>query len=155
VHRMGIHLAFVANWAMPLSMSKALLEPGSNPRSVGPVRVQILCVHGKGDTGWRAFCVSGTSNAPNQLVFIGECGPGKTHLARGLSVAACRAEAAGSLYHRGWLGERTGGSLAAKRSRAGAGSLIAVRGDRAERSWPRTTGVSVPSSCSSEPGIGD
>ena len=39
------------------------------------------------------------------VLFIGECGTGKTHLLTGLCVAACSAEAPGPLHHGGRVGE--------------------------------------------------
>jgi len=82
----------------------------------------------------RELAEGGYIERAEPVVLMGECGTGKTRLATGLCVAACRAEAASTIHHRCQSGERTGRSAATQRSEASAGALVALRRHRARRS---------------------
>ena len=79
----------------------------------------------------RELAEGGYITRAEPVVLIGECGTGKTHLATGLCVAACRQKRQSALYDGGEPGERVGGSRPAPRSAARAGALDALRRDRA------------------------
>src|SRR6266699_2807145 len=82
----------------------------------------------------RELAEGGYIERAEPVVLMGECGTGKTRLATGLCVAACRAEAASTIHHRCQSGERTGRSAATQRSEASPGALVALRRHRARRS---------------------
>ena len=79
----------------------------------------------------RELAEGGYITRAEPVVLIGECGTGKTHLATGLCVAACRQKRRVRFTTAANSGERTGGSQPAARSAAGAGALDALRRDRA------------------------
>jgi len=53
----------------------------------------------------RELAEGGYIERSEPVVFIGECGTGKTHLATGLCVAACRAKEASPVHDRSGAGE--------------------------------------------------
>jgi DNA replication protein DnaC len=61
------------------------------------------------------------------IIFLGETGTGKTHLATGLAVAACRQ--AGAVHDSGGNGDRTDGSPGPRRADAGEESVDPIRPD--------------------------
>lgn len=63
------------------------------------------------------------------LVFVGEPGTGKTHLANGLCVAACRQRRRAPAYHRDGSSERSGGSETRQSIESRAGPVVALRAD--------------------------
>lgn len=63
------------------------------------------------------------------VLFIGEPGTGKTHLATGLCVAACRQRRRGAVHDGRGAGERTGGSEAREPVKPSAGPVVTIRAD--------------------------
>ena len=64
------------------------------------------------------------------VLFIGECGTGKTHLLTGLCVAACRQKRRVRFTTAAGAGQRTGGSQAPVATAARDGALEPLRSDR-------------------------
>jgi DNA replication protein DnaC len=67
------------------------------------------------------------------VLFIGECGTGKTHLHTGLCVAACRQKRRVAVHNGGGAGQRTRRGQAQARASAGHGALEPLRSDRYRR----------------------
>jgi DNA replication protein DnaC len=53
----------------------------------------------------RDLAEGGYIDRAEPVLFLGECGAGKTHLLTGLCVAACLAETPRSLHDGGWTGQ--------------------------------------------------
>ncbi len=81
----------------------------------------------------RDLAEGGYIDRAEPVLFIGECGTGKTHLLTGLCVAACRQKRPGALHHSGRAGQRTGGSQAPVATPARHGALEPLRSDRYRR----------------------
>jgi len=74
----------------------------------------------------RELAEGGYIERAESVVFMGECGTGKTHPFDRLVCGGVPPETAGAIHHCRELGERTGGSPAAERGQTRAGSLVAV-----------------------------
>ena len=94
----------------------------------------------------RELAEGGYIERAEPVVLMGESGTGKTHLATGLCVTACRQKRRA----RFTTAANLGGSPATQRGETSAGALVALRRDRARRSRLRAagrhrSGVFVPS----------
>ena len=79
----------------------------------------------------RELAEGGYIERSEPVVLIGECGTGKSHLATGLCLAACRQKRRVRFHHRGGAGQRVGGSQTEQPGAAVDGAVAEVRADRA------------------------
>jgi len=88
----------------------------------------------------RDLAEGGYIDRAEPVLFIGECGTGKTHLLTGLCVAACRQKRPGPFHDGGRASQRTGGSQAPVTTSACNGTLESLRSDRNRRGRLRAVG---------------
>lgn len=74
----------------------------------------------------RELAEGGYIERAEPVVFMGECGTGKTHLAHGLVRRRVPPETASAIHHGRELGQRAGRSATAERGETGADALVAL-----------------------------